>query len=1273
MVPLVIDTGASITVTPYSTDFISPIQPVQSVEIKGIASGLQVRGFGDVCYKFYNDAGELQTLTLPNCLYVPQCTARLLCPRQIGATSGHPGDGFNATSDNPILTFEGKQTTIQYDNISNLPILYTAPGVTSFHRYCAKQGYLNKLSDKNLSEDASPTFLYRNLTPSQQRKLHLHERCAHAHWDQINSWIRNGSLPCDKSLASVPDPVCATCQFGKAHKRSHKTDTGHIGRQHQAPGDGVSSDGMEAGCPGKMLTTHGLPSTRRLKYCSFWIDHYSQFVYVTMHESKRAEELLRSKLEFEEYAARYGVNIKNIRADNGVYTAKVIKDSCLKRQQNLTFCAVGAHWQNGIAERFIGSIVQRARTILLHAMAKWPETVTEDMWSFAIRHMVHFHNASIRRDKQQSPHQLFTGEEPPWKLKDFRVFGCPTYVLHKRLQDGDAFSKWKARSWLGVYIGPSSCHASNIPLIYNPATTHVTPQFHVVNDEGFTSITSFASDIKDKLLDKLYEKAFWSQQHEGDLTIPATYHFDSFWTGSHDVNNTTYKGRKRLIPLPINNPNITLNDPETVSALEGDHPVALPSGAVSASEGASALPVQAVSATDTQLINSNSTPLAVSATEGVLDMAVSASNTPMAQHSIPSNDTATNIDRPKYAIYYGTSSYQTFKKQRCINGNIYILSAPIVNHNTYRQESSSTISTTLPTAFSSFFDLPILYTEASIQTFLAMDNKEDTLTQSQMLKTTDNEAFIAAQIPEIRGLEKMNVFDYKDIQTLPPRARLLSSIWSYRRKRRPNGDLIKHKARLCVDGSQQQHGRDYWETYAPVVSWSTVRLILLLSTILGLKSRQVDYTQAFPQADLDDPVYMRLPQGWFLSKNGTLQPHPDPKHNDTSHYIKLRKNLYGCKQAARNWFQHLNQGLLAEGFIQSKIDPCLYLRSDCIMVVYTDDCLIFSPDNHIIDSLLKNLSTTYLLEDQGNVQDYLGIHICKDQMSKTITMTQTGLIESIIKDLGLNNTSNTKTTPSDSILYPDTNGLPRQETWNYRSIIGKLNFLAQNTRPDISFAVHQCARFCTKPTALHELAVKRIARYLLYTKDKGLILHPTKDFNLDMYVDADFAGMWHQQHSALRENVLSRTGYIITFCGCPIHWVSKLQSEIALSTTESEYIALSMGTRELLPIRRLLQEIHQQTIIKLPLPIQFNTTKTSSLAATQVFEDNASCIVLAHSESTKMRTKHIALKWHHFKDQIRQGFIKVVKIDTNYNWADILTKPLGRQKHEALRKMIMGW
>lgn len=287
-------------------------------------------------------------------------------------------------------------------------------------------------------------------------------------------------------------------------------------------------------------------------------------------------------------------------------------------------------------------------------------------------------------------------------------------------------------------------------------------------------------------------------------------------------------------------------------------------------------------------------------------------------------------------------------------------------------------------------------------------------------------------------------------------------------------------------------------------------------------------------------------------------------------------------------------------------------------------------------------------------------------------MSQPGLIDSVLQDLNLRHDSKTKDTPSVEILYPDRDGVPRQEFWNYHSIIGKLNYIAQNTRPDISFAAPQCARYSSNPTALHELAVKRIGGYLLATRDKGLILHPAHDFKLDMFVDADYAGMWHREYSELKECALSRTGYIITYCGCPIHWASKLQSEIALSTTESEYIALSMASRELLPLRRLVLKLHKHGLFATPLDTHFSTTHTSTLEASTIYEDNASCVVLAHSEGTKVRTKHISLKWHRLKDHIKQGDLKVVKIESNLNWADIFTKPLCKVKHESLRKFIMG-
>lgn len=255
MVPLVIDTGASISITPYKTDFIGHIHATQPIEIKGITSGLQVQGYGTVCYTFQNDNGTLQTLNLTHCLYVPHCTARLICPRQLGIESKNPLDGYNSVSRVGILTYQGQQTTISCDTTSQLPILYTTPGINTFSRFCATMG--------SIIHPNSPTStpFSANLTAGQHKKLQLHERCAHVNWDQLNWWIRQGLLPCEPSNASEPDSVCATCQFGKAHKRSHKADTSHIDHHRTSPGDGVSSDGMEAGCPliYNPTTTHITP------------------------------------------------------------------------------------------------------------------------------------------------------------------------------------------------------------------------------------------------------------------------------------------------------------------------------------------------------------------------------------------------------------------------------------------------------------------------------------------------------------------------------------------------------------------------------------------------------------------------------------------------------------------------------------------------------------------------------------------------------------------------------------------------------------------------------------------------------------------------------------------------------------------------------------------------------------------------------------------------------------------------------------------------------
>ena len=322
--------------------------------------------------------------------------------------------------------------------------------------------------------------------------------------------------------------------------------------------------------------------------------------------------------------------------------------------------------------------------------------------------------------------------------------------------------------------------------------------------------------------------------------------------------------------------------------------------------------------------------------------------------------------------------------------------------------------------------------------------------------------------------------------------------------------------------------------------------------------------QAFPQAPLEEEVYMRVPPGFYYKDSDS--------HDD--YVLKLLSNFYGLKQAAFNWNHHLTAGLQALGFKPSKTVPCLFLRTDIICVIYVDDTIFFAKSKSTIENVIIQLKKSFELTDEGEVDAFLGIKLTKNT-DDSITMSQPGLIEQVIKTVGLENDSKQHKTPAiNPPLGKNEDGADRETQWSYRSAIGKLAYISRNTRPDIEMAVHQCAKYQINPKLSHEKAVKRIVRYLLATKEKGIIVKPNENFQeLECYVDADFAGAYCKEDNDDPISVKSRTGYVIKYAGCPIAWASKLQTEIALSTTEAEYIALSQSTRELIPMRAIILEL----------------------------------------------------------------------------------------------------
>lgn len=193
----------------------------------------------------------------------------------------------------------------------------------------------------------------------------------------------------------------------------------------------------------------------------------------------------------------------------------------------------------------------------------------------------------------------------------------------------------------------------------------------------------------------------------------------------------------------------------------------------------------------------------------------------------------------------------------------------------------------------------------------------------------------------------------------------------------------------------------------------------------------------------------------------------------------------------------------------------------------------------------------------------------------------------------------------------------------------------------------------------------RIARYLKGTCDKGLTFTPDKNrmTDLEVFCDADFAGAYSPEVSHDPNSVRSRTGCVMMFAGCPIHWFSRIQTEIALSTTEAEYIALSTACCEALPLRQLFLEVG--SYFKLP---QITPTMRCN-----IFEDNMGAEALAKSPKMRPRTKHIAVKYHHFREAVKDKKIQIMRVHTEDQLADIFTKPVPLAILTKLRKEIQGW
>jgi hypothetical protein len=557
------------------------------------------------------------------------------------------------------------------------------------------------------------------------------------------------------------------------------------------------------------------------------------------------------------------------------------------------------------------------------------------------------------------------------------------------------------------------------------------------------------------------------------------------------------------------------------------------------------------------------------------------------------------------------------------------------------------------------FSLQALFPRDDSELF-AMKAKADpdTLYLHEARQQPDWEHFSDAMVEEVEGQVHGGVYTIVKRSDLPEGAIVLPAVWQLRRKRDVRtGKVKKYKARNNIDGSRMKAGVHYDQTYAPVAGWTAIRLVLAFILLLAWYSVQLDYVLAFPQAPAIRLMFMEIPKGFTI----------DGVDNPEDYVLQINRNIYGGKDAGRTWFLYLKDKLEKLGFVQSKLDDCIFYKGSMIYVLYTDDSILAGPNKEEIEATIESMKVELEITVEDNLTDFLGVNI-DHRDDGTIKLSQPKLVEQVLHDLHLDqDNATTKETPaaSSKILSRHEDSRPFDNHFDYRSVIGKLHYLVAGSRSEIAYAVHQCARFSHAPTMEHAKAVKWIGRYLKGTTHEGTILRPDKSKQLEVYVDADFAGNWDPEVAAKeRSTARSRHGYYILYGGIPIAWKSTLQQEIALSSTEAEVTGLSHALREAIPIIELLREMKSKG---------FDVNTAEPAIHCEVFEDNSGAIEIARHHKYRPRTKHLNVRLWHFRTYVDRGIISIVPIRSAEQPADILTKPLNEMDFKRHRKRINGW
>ncbi|KAG6438793.1 hypothetical protein O3G_MSEX000229 [Manduca sexta] len=502
------------------------------------------------------------------------------------------------------------------------------------------------------------------------------------------------------------------------------------------------------------------------------------------------------------------------------------------------------------------------------------------------------------------------------------------------------------------------------------------------------------------------------------------------------------------------------------------------------------------------------------------------------------------------------------------------------------------------------------------------------LTLEEALRGRERQQWLVAVQEELRSFNENDAWELVDA---PDNGTIVQCKWVLRKKY-DSDNKVRYRARLVAKGFSQKKGVDYTETFSPVVRHTTLRLLFSLSVKLKLTVSHLDVKTAFLNGNLEETIYMQKPDCFDCNVN-------------SNKVLKLKKAIYGLKQASRAWNKKVDVCLQDNGYKKSQLEPCMYIKNidkcKTIVTVYVDDFFIFSNDKTEVKRLKEVLASQFNIKDLGIVKQCLGMNVNFSEKECSVTLNQENYIDLLLERFQMTECK-TIDTPMDCKLNinkgTDINNLP------YQQLIGSLMYLSVLTRPDITFCVNYLSQFNTCHTYEHWGYAKRVLRYLKKTKSFGISYFKDGNSEIKGFVDADWANNKIDRRSY--------TGYCFVLSNGVISWECKKQKTIALSSTEAEYMGMSEACKEALYLRNLQFEI------------------TNNMYTVTLYNDNQSAQRLSENPLFHKNSKHIDVKYHFCRECVANKIVKFQYMQTSEMPADVFTKALCAKKHYIFIKSL---